>query len=49
MGNLTCQLAPHLLTPIFWGPWQANRVRLIVVRKDPTWKAFWQRIGYERR
>jgi hypothetical protein len=23
-GNLVCQLASHLLTAIFWGPWQAK-------------------------
>lgn len=23
-GNLACQLASHLLTAIFWGPWQAK-------------------------
>ena len=23
-GNLACQLASHLLTAIFWGPWQAG-------------------------
>jgi hypothetical protein len=23
-GNLACQVASHLLTAIFWGPWQAK-------------------------
>jgi hypothetical protein len=26
-GNLGCQLASHLLTAIFWGPWQAKLSR----------------------
>lgn len=26
-GNLACQLASHLLTAIFWGPWQARLSR----------------------
>lgn len=26
-GNLACQLASHLLTAIFWGPWQVKLSR----------------------
>lgn len=29
-GNLGCQLLSHLLTAIFWGPWQAK------LAKDPS-------------